>query len=68
VRAGSGYAVLRVLEKKAFDPQAFEREKAAVTASLQETKRDQFFQAYLNEIRQKARVERRPDVFRRLIS
>jgi hypothetical protein len=59
--------VLRVLEKKPFDPQAFEQEKTAVAASLQENKRSQFFQAYLNEVRQKARVERRPEVFRRLI-
>jgi peptidyl-prolyl cis-trans isomerase D len=67
VRAANGYAVLRVLEKKPFDPQAFEQEKTAVAASLQENKRSQFFQAYLNEVRQKARVERRPEVFRRLI-
>jgi peptidyl-prolyl cis-trans isomerase D len=67
VRAGSGYAVLRVLEKKAFDPQAFERERTALAASLREAKRGQFFQAYLGEVRQKARVERRPEVFRRLI-
>jgi peptidyl-prolyl cis-trans isomerase D len=67
VRAASGYAVLRVLEKKPFDPQAFEREKMAVASSLQDNKREQFFQAYLGDVRQKARVERRPDVFRRLI-
>ena len=67
VPAGGGYAVLRVLEKKAFDPQAFEREKAALSASLLEAKRGQFFQAYLAEIRQRAQVERRPEVFRRLL-
>jgi len=66
VRAAAGYAILRVLEKKAFDAQAFERERAALAASLLQTKRGQFFQAYLTEIRQRAVVERRPDAFRRL--
>lgn len=67
VRASSGYAVLRVLEKKAFDAQAFEREKAGVAASLLQGKRSQFFQAYLAGVRQRAAVERRPEVFRRLL-
>jgi peptidyl-prolyl cis-trans isomerase D len=67
VRAGAGYAILRVVEKKAFDPEAFERERASLAASLLETKRGQFFQSYLAEIRQRAQVERRPEVFRRLL-
>jgi parvulin-like peptidyl-prolyl cis-trans isomerase-like protein len=67
VRAGAGYAILRVVEKKAFDPQAYEKEKASLAASLLETKRGQFFQAYLAELRQRAQVERRPEVFRRLL-
>lgn len=66
VQAAAGYAILRVVEKKAFDAQAFESEKAALAASLLQTKRGQFFQAYLTEIRQRAVVERRPDAFRRL--
>ena len=32
VRASGGYAVLRVLEKKAFDPEAFARQKASLIA------------------------------------
>lgn len=67
IRAGAGYAVLRILEKKAFDPVAFEREKAAIAASLLETKRSQFFQAYMSEVRERAAVERNPEVFRRLL-
>jgi peptidyl-prolyl cis-trans isomerase D len=67
IRVGSGYAVLRVTEKKPFDPQAFERERASLAASLLEAKRNQFFQAYLADIRQRAQVERRPEVFKRLV-
>lgn len=67
VRAGSGYAILRVLEKKAFDREAFEKQKASLTASLRDQKRSQLFQAYLNQARQRFHVERRPEVFRRVV-
>jgi peptidyl-prolyl cis-trans isomerase D len=67
LRTSAGYAVLRVLEKKGFDARAFEAERASLAASLVQTKRGQFFQAYLAEIRQRALVQRRPDVFRRLV-
>ena len=67
LRTASGYAVVRVLEKKAFDPTAFEHERAGLAASQLEAKRSQFFQAYLAELRQRAQVERRPDVFKRIV-
>ena len=38
-RRPAGYAVLRVLEKKPFDPAAFEKEKAALVASLRQQRR-----------------------------
>ncbi len=67
LRTSAGYAVLRVLEKKGFDARAFEAERATLEASLLQSKRSQFFQAYLAEIRQRALVQRRPEVFRRLV-
>jgi hypothetical protein len=67
VRTSAGYAILRVLEKKAFDARAFEAERASLEASLVQAKRNQFFQAYMVEIRQRAVVQRRPEVFRRLV-
>jgi peptidyl-prolyl cis-trans isomerase D len=67
VRVTGGYAILRVLERNAFDPVAFEKERARVAATLRQEKRGQFFQAYLNEARDRFRVERRPEVFQRVV-
>jgi peptidyl-prolyl cis-trans isomerase D len=67
VRVAAGYALLRVLEKKPFDAEAFEKQKASLEASLRETKRNQFFQSYMNAARQRFTVERRPDVFQRIV-
>jgi peptidyl-prolyl cis-trans isomerase D len=65
VRVANGYAVLRVLEKKAFDPAAFEKEKASLRASLREGKRQRLFQAYRTELRRRFPVQVRTEVFRR---
>ncbi len=61
VRTPAGWAVVRVLEKKDYDPAAFEKEKAALTASLTEERRGQLFQAYMQEARKRFPVLRRPD-------
>jgi peptidyl-prolyl cis-trans isomerase D len=64
----AGYAVIRVLEKQAFDPAAFAQQKDAITAALRAEKQGQLFQAFIDEARKKVVVERRPDAFRRLVS
>jgi peptidyl-prolyl cis-trans isomerase D len=68
VRTPAGWAVVRVLEKKDYDPAAFEREKAALTASLVEERRGQLFRAYMQEARKRFPVLRRPDALRRVAS
>jgi len=67
VRAAAGYAVLRVLEKKAFDPAAYEGQKATIVAGLKDQRRQQLFRAYLAQARQRYPVERRPEAFQRLL-
>jgi len=67
VRAAAGYAVLRVLEKKAFDPAAYEGQKATIVAGLKDQRRQQVFRAYLAQARQRYPVERRPEAFQRLV-
>ena len=67
VRVASGYAVLRVLEKKAFDPEAFAREQPSLVASLKQQKRGQLFQAYLNLARERYVIERKADAFKRVM-
>jgi peptidyl-prolyl cis-trans isomerase D len=67
VRVASGYAVLRVLEKKAFDPAVFEQQKTSLTSSLRQQKKSQLFQSYLEEARQRVTVERHPEAFKRIV-
>jgi peptidyl-prolyl cis-trans isomerase D len=67
VRVATGYAVLRVLEKKAFDPDAFARERGALVASLKQQKQGQLFQAYLGQARDRYTIERKADAFKRVM-
>jgi hypothetical protein len=54
--------VIRILEKKTADPLAFENQKTALLASLREERKQQFFRAYMNQLRLRFPVERRPAV------
>jgi peptidyl-prolyl cis-trans isomerase D len=67
VRVATGYAVLRVLEKKAFDPEAFARERGALIASMKQQKQGQLFQAYLSQARDRYTIERKADAFKRVM-
>ena len=67
VRVSAGYAVLRVIEKKAFDPDAFAHERVALTASLKQQKQGQLFQAYLSQARDRYTIERKADAFKRVM-
>ena len=57
VRTPAGWAVVRVLEKKDYDPSAFEKEKAALISTLEEEKRRQLFGAYMQEARKRFPVQ-----------
>ena len=67
VRTAGGYAVLRVVERKAFDPVAFAAQKAQTTASLRQQKRNELFRACLNQARDRHPVDRRADVLKRVM-
>jgi peptidyl-prolyl cis-trans isomerase D len=66
VRTAGGFAILRVLERKPFDPAAFAAQKAAVESSLREQKRAQLFQAYLGEAQERYAIVRNPAALRRV--
>ena len=68
VRVSGGWALVRVLEKKAFDPAAFEKEKPSVIASLRQERKEQLFRAYMQEARRRVTVERNVEAFRRTMS
>lgn len=67
VRTSGGYAVLRVLERKAFDPEAFSGQKAQIVAGLRQQKKNELFQAYLNQARARYVVDRRADALKRVM-
>lgn len=67
VRTPSGFALLRVLEKKNVDEAALQSQKPALMAQLRDERRSRLFQAYLSQLRQRYPVERRAEVFRRLV-
>jgi peptidyl-prolyl cis-trans isomerase D len=68
VRTSSGYAVLRVTEKKEFDPAAFASEKASVADGLRQQKRTALFQAFLVTARDRYVIERSAAAFKRVMS
>jgi peptidyl-prolyl cis-trans isomerase D len=67
VRVSAGYAVVRVLEKKAFDPAAWIAQRASLEESLRQEKRNQLFQDYMSQARQRFPLERRGEAFKRVV-
>jgi hypothetical protein len=67
VRAPSGWAVLRVLEKKPFDAAELERQKAQLRASLTQQRQSELFRAFLIAAKDRYPIERNPAAFRRAL-
>jgi parvulin-like peptidyl-prolyl isomerase len=67
VRTSGGYAVFRVLERKAFDPEAFRAQKAQIVAGQRQQKKNELFQAYLSQARARYVVDRRADAMKRVM-
>ncbi len=68
IRVPAGYAILRILEKKAFDPAEFAKQKAQIGSSLRQQKKSELFQAYLSQARERFTVDRRAEAFKRVVS
>jgi len=68
IRVSGGWAVIRVLEKKAFDPAAFEKDKVSLIASLRQQRREELFRSYMQEARKRVTVQRNAEAFRRAMA
>jgi peptidyl-prolyl cis-trans isomerase D len=68
IRVAGGWAIVRVLEKKAYDPAAFEKDKASLIASLRQQRKDELFRSFLQEARKRVTVQRNADAFRRAMA
>jgi peptidyl-prolyl cis-trans isomerase D len=67
VRTATGWAVLRVLEKKPFDVAELEKQKAQIRAGLKQQRRAELFRAFLMQARDRYPIERNPAAFRRAL-
>ncbi len=63
VEIESGYALIRVLDRKEVTKEEFEKEKKTETENLLETKKNRFFASYLSKMREEKEVKIRYDLF-----
>jgi peptidyl-prolyl cis-trans isomerase D len=67
VRTGSGWAVLRVLEKKPFDPAELAKQKGQIAASLRQQKQAELFRAFVVAARERYEIARDAKAYRRAL-
>jgi peptidyl-prolyl cis-trans isomerase D len=67
VRTASGWAVLRVLEKKPFDAAELAKEKGQIAASLRQQEQAELFRAFLAAARDRYEVTRNAQAYRRAL-
>jgi peptidyl-prolyl cis-trans isomerase D len=67
VRTATGWAVLRVLERKLADPATLAAQRAQVGATLREQRREELFRAFLLEARERYQITRNPKAYQRAV-
>jgi peptidyl-prolyl cis-trans isomerase D len=67
VRTASGWAVLRVLEKKPFDAAELQRQKPALRAALRQQRQSELFRAFLVAARDRYEITRNAEAYRRAL-
>jgi peptidyl-prolyl cis-trans isomerase D len=67
VRTASGWAVLRVLEKKPFDPAELAKQKGQIAASLRQQKQSELFRAFVAAARERYEIARDAKAYRRAL-
>jgi peptidyl-prolyl cis-trans isomerase D len=67
VRTRAGWAVLRVLERKPFDPAALAAQKGEIAASLRQQKQQELFRAFVVAARERYEVTRNARAWRRAL-
>jgi len=67
VRTAAGWAVLRVLEKKPFDPAELAKQKGQIAASLRQQKEQELFRAFVVAARERYEIARDAKAYRRAL-
>ncbi len=65
--SGAGWAVMRVIEKKPFDPAAFAAQKGEIAASLRQQKEQELFRAFLASARERYEITRNAKAYARAL-
>ncbi|MGB7295197.1 MAG: peptidyl-prolyl cis-trans isomerase [Candidatus Aminicenantales bacterium] len=63
IEFSSGYALLRVLERKEIDREEFEKNKPTELTDYLEAKKNKFLQAYINKLREEKEVKINTNLF-----
>ena len=67
VRTASGWAILRVLERKPFDAAEFAKQKGPIAASLRQQKQSELFRAFVVASRERYEIARDAKAYRRAL-
>jgi len=67
VRTGSGWAILRVLERKPFDPAELAKQRGQIAASLRQQKQSELFRAFVVSARERYEISRNAQAYRRAL-
>ena len=67
VRAASGWAILRVLERKPFDAAELAKQKGQIAASLRQQKQTELFRAFVVASRERYEIARDAKAYRRAL-
>jgi peptidyl-prolyl cis-trans isomerase D len=67
VRTQSGWALLRVLEKKPFDAAEFDRQKAGLRSGLRQQRQSELFRAFLIAARDRYEISRNAQAYKRAL-
>ena len=67
MRTTSGWAVLRVLEKKPFDAVEFGRQKAQLRSGLRQQRQSELFRSFLIAARDRYEISRNAEAYRRAL-
>jgi peptidyl-prolyl cis-trans isomerase D len=67
VRTASGWAVMRVLERKPFDAAEFAKQKGPIAASLRQQKQAELFRAFVVAARERYDIARDAKAYRRAL-
>jgi parvulin-like peptidyl-prolyl isomerase len=66
IRTNDGTVIVRVVDREDVTPEKFKAAREAFRAELLNERRNRFFTAYMTKVKEKAKIEVKTDVLRRV--